>query len=264
MQVVISVDFNEETLKEYLLFDTPFPYNESITLHPVLVKDIYSFNQCQQAFTIRKDAIIREKKYIKMGYFDFLKSTFGDDELAKRYKLNCLPFAYSMVLRLLAIICGEDAKIQYHKETLDIWINECLITNEIFDDIRRIFFIQNDVDFDMDEFINIDTLNALEKAREFESRKNKNSGTIEDYIDSLAVGLKVENRYIQNLTIRKFWRYIKRLNKYDEYQACHNGEMSGMVTFKQPLQHWMSSMEIKDKYENLKANENDIRSKLGG
>ena len=130
--------------------------------------------------------------------------------------------------------------------------------------IRRIFFIQNDVDFDMDEFMNIDTLNALEKARAFEQRKNNNSGTTEDYIDSLAVGLRVENEYIQNLTIRKFWRYIKRLNKHDEYQACRTGEMSGMVTFKQPLQHWMSSMEIKDKYENLKANENDIRSKLGG
>ena len=103
-----------------------------------------------------------------------------------------------------------------------------MITNEIFDDIRRIFFIQNDVDFDMDEFMNIDTLNALEKARAFEQRKNNNSGTTEDYIDSLAVGLRVENEYIQNLTIRKFWRYIKRLNKHDEYQACRTGEMSGI------------------------------------
>ena len=51
--MVINVEYNEDTLKEYLLFDTPFPYNKSITLHPVLVKDILEFNQCQQAFTVR-------------------------------------------------------------------------------------------------------------------------------------------------------------------------------------------------------------------
>ena len=262
--MVINVEYNEDTLKEYLLFDTPFPYNKSITLHPVLVKDILEFNQCQQAFTVRKNASIPEKKYIKMGYFDFLKVTAGDKEFAEKYDMKYLPFCYSMAVKLLSIICGEDAEIQYHRETLDVWINGCMITNEIFDDIRRIFFIQNDVDFDMDEFMNIDTLNALEKARAFEQRKNNNSGTTEDYIDSLAVGLRIENKYIQNLTIRKFWRYIKRLNKHDEYQACRTGEMSGMVTFKQPLKHWMSSMEVEDKYKDLKANESEIRSKLGG
>ena len=40
--------------------------------------------------------------------------------------------------------------------------------------------------------------------------------------------------------------------------------MGGFVKFKEPLQHWMTSMEVVDKYENLKTNEDDLRSKIEG
>ena len=81
-------------------------------------------------------------------------------------------------------------------------------------------------------------------------------------IDSLIIGLKVTEEYVSNLTIRKFWRYIKRINKHEEYEACRSGQMSGMVTFKEPIQHWMTSIEVTDKYENLKTDEEELRSKI--
>lgn len=264
MLEVIVVEYNKSTLKEYLLFDTPFQYNESITLYPIKMENILVFNQCQQAFMIRKNAIFTEKEFIKMEYFEFLKYSALNPEIGMKYNIPYLPYCYSMAMRLISIMCGEGSEIKYNKGTLQTWINEVEITDHIFDDIRRIFFIQNDIDFDIDEFMNIDTLRALEKAREFEARKNNDNGDTEDYIDSLAVSLKVSNEYIENLTIRKFWRYIKRIKKHEEYQACHAGEMSGMVTFKQPLQHWMSSMEVDDKYANLKTDESELRSKIGG
>ena len=137
-----------------------------------------------------------------------------------------------------------------------------LVTDEVFDDLRKIIIIQNDIDFDIDEFMNIDTVKALEKAREFEAKKNKEKADIEDYIDSIIIGLKVTEDYVSNLTIRKFWRYIKRINKHEEYEACRSGQMSGMVTFKEPIQHWMTSIEVTDKYENLKTDEEELRSKI--
>lgn len=64
------------------------------------------------------------------------------------------------------------------------------------------------------------------------------------------------------MSIRKFWRIIKRIQKQEEYQSCHSAEMTGMVTFKEPLRHWMTSIEKIDKYDNLKADEKEVRGKI--
>ena len=39
--------------------------------------------------------------------------------------------------------------------------------------------------------------------------------------------------------------------------------MSGMVTFKEPLKHWMTSIETTGRYEDLKTDESELRSKIG-
>lgn len=256
------MELTKQGLKDYLLFDTPIHYNENITLYPLKMMNILKFNQYQHAFTVRKDAIFMEKTFIKMTYLDFLKYASQDVEISIKYKMPLLPYYFDMACRLLLLMCGEDSHIEID-EDLTIHLNDCEITSNIFDDLRRIFIIQNDVDFDMDEFMNIEALNALEKARDFEAKKNKSNGDTEDYIDSLAIALSVPSDYIENLTIRKFWRYVKRIQKHETYEACLTGQMGGMVTFKEPLQHWMTSMEVTDKYANVKANEDELRSKIG-
>ena len=45
--------------------------------------------------------------------------------------------------------------------------------------------------------------------------------------------------------------------------GCTVGECSGMVSFKEPIKHWMVSLEEEDKYKHLKADENELRSKIG-
>lgn len=262
MKAVTNVEISHQTLYLYLLFNKPIKYDENITLYPVRMKDVLTFQQCQIALTLRKDSIFHEKNIIKMGYLDFIKYAYRNNELAENYKMPFLPMYYDLILSLLQIVCGEDTKISYNSNNLDFFINDKLITNEIFDNLRKIIMIQNDIDFDIDEFMNIDTVKALEKAKEFEAKKNKEKSDIEDYIDSLIIDLKVTEEYVANLTIRKFWRYIKRINKHEEYQACRSGQMSGMVTFKEPIQHWMTSIELTDKYENLKTDEGDLRSKI--
>ena len=256
------MELTKQGLKNYLLFDTPIRYNKNLTLYPLKMMNILDFNQYQYAFTIRKDAIFMEKKFIKMTYLDFLKYVSQDVEVAVKYKMPLLPNCFYMACQLLLLMCGENSRMKIDKD-LTIHINDCEITSNIFDDLRRIFIIQNDVDFDMDEFMNIEALNALEKARDFEAKKNKSKGDTEEYIDSLAIALSVPSDYIENLTIRKFWRYVKRIQKHETYEACLTGQMGGMVTFKEPLQHWMTSMEIVDKYANVKANEDELRSKIG-
>ena len=258
----MSVEISKDTLFPYLIYNKEIKYNEHITLYPIKMKDIIAFQQYQMALTLRKDAIFQDKQIIKMGYLEFIKYACRNDELAQKYNMPLLPFYYDFIIGILQLTCGEDVEIKYNTSTLDFSINDFLVTDEVFDDIRKIIIIQNDIDFDIDEFMNIDTVKALEKAREFEAKKNKEKADIEDYIDSMIIGLKVTEDYVSNLTIRKFWRYIKRINKHEEYEACRSGQMSGMVTFKEPIQHWMTSIEVTDKYENLKTDEEELRSKI--
>ena len=256
------MEISKDTLFPYLIYNKEIKYNEHITLYPIKMKDIITFQQYQMALTLRKDAIFQDKQIIKMGYLEFIKYACRNDELAQKYNMPLLPFYYDFIIGVLQLVCGEDVEIKYNASTLDFSINDFLVTDEVFDDIRKIIIIQNDIDFDIDEFMNIDTVKALEKAREFEAKKNKEKADIEDYIDSMIIGLKVTEDYVSNLTIRKFWRYIKRINKHEEYEACRSGQMSGMVTFKEPIQHWMTSIEVTDKYENLKTDEEELRSKI--
>ena len=258
----MSVEISKDTLFPYLIYNKEIKYNEHITLYPIKMKDIITFQQYQIALTLRKDAIFQDKQIIKMGYLEFIKYACRNDELAQKYNIPLLPFYYDFIIGILQLTCGEDVEIKYNTSTLDFSINDFLVTDEVFDDLRKIIIIQNDIDFDIDEFMNIDTVKALEKAREFEAKKNKEKADIEDYIDSIIIGLKVTEDYVSNLTIRKFWRYIKRINKHEEYEACRSGQMSGMVTFKEPIQHWMTSIEVTDKYENLKTDEEELRSKI--
>ena len=256
------MEISKDTLFPYLIYNKEIKYNEHITLYPIKMKDIITFQQYQMALTLRKDAIFQDKQIIKMGYLEFIKYACRNDELAQKYNMPLLQFYYDFIIGILQLTCGEDVEIKYNTSTLDFSINDFLVTDEVFDDLRKIIIIQNDIDFDIDEFMNIDTVKALEKAREFEAKKNKEKADIEDYIDSIIIGLKVTEDYVSNLTIRKFWRYIKRINKHEEYEACRSGQMSGMVTFKEPIQHWMTSIEVTDKYENLKTDEEELRSKI--
>lgn len=257
------VEISSQTFYDHLLFNREIKYNDYITLYPIRMKDILIFQQCQTALILRKDSIFQEKEIIKMQYLDFIKYAYKNYSLAQQYNLPFLPMYYDYILQLLKIACGEGSKIVYDQNNLDFAINDFFITSDVFDELHRIILIQNDIDFDLDEFMNIDTLKSLEKAKEFEAKKNKESADIEDYIDSLVVALKVTEDYVSNLTIRKFWRYIKRINKHEEYQSCRSAQMSGMVTFKEPIQHWMTSIEVTDKYKDLKTDEEILRSKIG-
>lgn len=257
------VEINKQSLLPFIIFNKDIKYNEQITLYPIKMKDILTFQQYEMALTLRKNSIFQEKHLIKMGYLDFIKYAYRNEELAQKYSIPALPFYYDFIIGIFQLACGDDVKIQYNTSTLSFYINGFEITSDVFDNLRKIIIIQNDIDFDVDEFMNIDTVRALEKARKFEAKKNKEKADIEDYIDSLIIGMKFTEEYVSNLTIRKFWRYIKRINRHEEYQVCRSGEMSGMVTFKEPIQHWMTSIEITDKYENLKADEEELRSKIG-
>lgn len=252
---------NKDLLYPLLLYNNPFQYDKHITLYPVTMKDYIAFQSLIQSIIVRKNSIFRDKKIIKMTYLDFLVYCLGNKELEKQYGIAGLSNYYFYALSLLQLCC-KGAEIKINKDTKDIIINDEIITPQIFDDIRRIIIIQNDIDFDIDEFLNYDTEQRLLKAQK-DLDKNKDKANIEDYIDSLVIAMHTTEDRIMNMTIRKFWRYIKRYKLHENYTFLKTGECSGMVKFKEPIKHWMVSLEEDDKYKHLKADEEEIRGKIG-
>lgn len=256
------MEINEEVLMPYLIYDEPIKYTENITIYPVHMRDIIEFQQYISSITIRKNSIFRTKEIIKMSYLDFIYYCSNNFELSEQYKIKYLPILYGMAYKLLELVCnGQEIKYST-KEGLFI-INGEIVDSKKFDDLRRIIIIQNNVDFDIDEFMNYETELALKKAQEYEANKTKETYTIEDYIDSYMIAMKSTEEDVKKLTIRKFWRHIKRILKYDNYKIMQTASCSGMVTFKNPIQNWMSSIIVEDRYSNVKGDEKMLKGKIG-
>lgn len=252
---------NKDALLPSLIYNKPVKYTDKIVLYPVTMNDIISFQLLSQSITVRKNSTFHNKKIIKMTYFDFLLYSLYNTELEQEYNIPELSHYYIYAIQLLQLCC-KDADIKINQQTGQIIINEEIITPQIFDDLRRIIIIQNDIDFDIDEFLNYDTEQRLLKAKK-DLNKNEDKASIEDYIDSLVIAMNTTEERVMNMTIRKFWRYIKRYQLHESYTIAKTGECSGMVSFKEPIKHWMISLEEDDKYKNLKTDENELRGKIG-
>ncbi|MCI9540592.1 MAG: hypothetical protein HFG39_05935 [Lachnospiraceae bacterium] len=251
-------EINKDILLPFLIYDKPFPYYGTITLYPVTMDNILLFQTLSQSIIIRKDSIFHNKKIIKMSYLDFLIYAFGNKELETQYKIPYLSQYYLYAIQLLQLCC-KDAEITMD-QTGYLYINKILITPEIFDDLRRIIILQNEIDFDIDEFLNYDTEQRLQKADTQNHKKDKI--TIEDYIDSLIIAMNTTENQIINMTIRKFWRYIKRYQLHENYTIAKTSEYSGLVSFKEPIPYWMVSLDEEDKYKHLKTDENELKGKI--
>lgn len=258
--MVITVVINESILMTYLLYNDPVPYTKNINLYPVRMSEILPFMQNIQAFTVRKNSIFPLKEILKMTYLDFLFYTYKNTELAIEFKMPELPVLLEYTLDLLCLVCNTQ-EVTIDTVNKLVVINGEVVSGSMFDDIRRIVIIQNDVDFDIDEFIHYDTELELEKAKNKVNKDEKFS--LEDYIDSYKVMMKETDQEIKNITIRKFFRYIKRICAHEDYTTAKSGEMSGMISFKTPLKHWMSTLEKSDKYDDVKTSEHSLRNKVG-
>lgn len=249
----------QNDLNASLLFNDPVQYKE-IQLYPITMKDILLFQMFSPSLTVRKDSIFHDKKIIKMNYLSFLKYCYGNVDLEEGYKIIGLSQYYLFAIRLLQMCCKEE-EVGVDNQG-NIAINGEGITHDEFDDLRRIIIAQNGIDFDVDEFVHYDTAQNLLKA-ERDVQKERDSATLEDYIDSLVVALNTTEDRIKNMTIRKFYRYLRRYQSHEFYQMAKSGEYTGMVSFKEPIPYWMSSLDEDDKYENIKTNTDEIKSKIG-
>lgn len=254
-----------DTMQANLLYSTPFHYTGKnntfdLVLYPVTMENILEFSIFKQSILVRKNSTFPVKNVIKMSYLDFLFFTYNNVEFAAQYTMPFLPAYYIFAFELLRLVF-KDQEVEVRSDKGGFRVNGIEVNDAMFDDFRRIIILQNGIDFDIDEFIHYDTEQELLKAQEALS-KNKDNSTIEDYIDSVCVALNRTEHDVKDMTIRKFWRYIKRINKLDMFKAMKAAESTGMVKFKEPVQYWMSTIDNKDKFSDVKTDAETIRNMI--
>lgn len=255
------MDISNESLYQYLIYSSPIYYTEDLVLYPVKMGNVLDFNLYKSSIIVRKNSIFPVKKIIKMPYLDFLFYCHNNVELAKEFNMPFLPYYYSFALRLLQLVF-KDQEVLASSTQGGFRINGNVITADQFDDIRRIIILQNGIDFDIDEFIHYDTEQELKKAQDAISGKDKAS--LEDYIDSVCVGMDLTEEKVKGLTIRKFWRYVKRINKRDIFNVMKSAESTGFVEFKEPVQYWMTELDESDKFKDVKTDAMSLKKMISG
>lgn len=255
------MQITKDTLYPTLLYSLPFPYSEQISIVPVRMEHILEFQFLSRSLTVRKESIFPDKNIIRMSYLEFLIYAAEHEELSVRYGSRELKNFYGYVYALLSLVCPGQS-VSADPESGWFILNGELVTPDAFEEIRRIILLQNGVEFDPDEFLHFDTEQVLRKAQAHQDR-GQSSGDIEDYIDSLCIFLHCTAGQVREMPIRKFWRYLKRCTMKESYTILKTGECSGMVSFREPVRHWMVSLDEEDKYQSLKTNEQELRNKIG-
>jgi len=249
----------------YLTYDLPVPYR-NIKIYPVTVKDYLLFNVYASCLTIDKNSI-PDPKIITMNNLEYIY-----------YATNASPDKTPYVLwfdRLLDMCLKDDESFRNLEKSINRYdkdkkgkpfftIGEEEYKSKDFEIIRKIIAEQNLVDL-IDENISKEVRDSLEKAKEY---KRKMSGgkpiSFEDYIVSLSISTGWSLEFIYSMSIRKFFKSIRRMDNLIHYKIYLGASLSGMVEFKDKsfIKHWLSDIDSEGIYDDVSVDLDELQDKV--
>lgn len=137
--------------------------------------------------------------------------------------------------------------------------NVIIIGSEDFEEIKQLIMLQHDVkaqhfDAKTEKFL----YEMKEKLHKAQGNKNKNSPTLEDLISVVAYSLQKEPKDLEDMTIRRFNRYLDIVLSKDDYYMYKKLELSGMIKLKMELPHWIKHYEPKGKFDDILVKDNGL------
>src|SRR5574344_1953371 len=160
---------------------------------------------------------------------------------------------------------GDIIQIVKKKNKSMIQIKDGFYSSEDFDEIRKIILEQNDVE-QINENIKKEVRDELDA---LQSKMNKLTSSVkmcdfEEQMICLSVTTGTSLDQIKQMTIRKFKKYIARIENIMTYEIYKPAILSGFISSKDknfPL-HWMADLSSDNKYSNILVNEDEIKSKI--
>ena len=120
-----------------------------------------------------------------------------------------------------------------------LFIGHQEIKKEDYDFLRRIYCYQNILDYD-DSYVDPELKQAVEERHRLEAGDSE-PPSLEKQEAAIVTGSPYTFETVKELTLRKFTVLLRIIEAKLQYIAMRTGEMSGMVTFKNPIPHWLYS-----------------------
>lgn len=258
--------------ERYFQFDKPVPFQEGLTLYPILVSDYLEFTTVSSCLTLNKN---ESPEGLTQSHLGYLVSKMEDKEtggLWSHYFYRLLELVFHIKHGVKCLDCGEvmdykefwalvsqgeenlkcsHCQSQNFEETLrcrenpqthkkELIVNGVAIDSKGYNRLRQIILYQNFPDYQDDSWVDPDVKRDQQRKQEILSKSGEaGSATLERKIVAIASQTSYKLDEILNLPMRKFIIMLQMVDDVIRYQCDRTGMMSGMVTFKQPLEHWL-------------------------
>jgi hypothetical protein len=242
-----------------LMFSEPILWKENISLYPVLFRQI-------QDFSFGLESLL----YDPMNYEDITLATLPrlyfltsvaefeyTNNIDMIYTNPILTNLYLNLRTMLSLVLKNQDYIFvkknnfwqiriYHDDEKQSFID---INSTEFEELREIILKQNGCTYS-DEFIHNDIKNFM--VHEEKSDKNRIVSTNEDYMEAIMLDMNINHEQaVGSLTMRRFNRLLDKIISRENYKIQQTASMSGMVTFKFDIPHWLGKQRndrMFDKY----------------
>lgn len=268
---------------QYFQVDLPVPFKEGLTLYPVNLRQHDEFLACTDCFTLnRLDTTEGIMSKSNLDYLIFKMTQKNDEGIRfSRYFGRMCELIFHIKDGIRCRDCGEiidyqtfidkvtkegenfvcakcgsknfGGVIEYrqNEETKqnEFWVNGVSIDRSEFDRLRQIVMYQNLPDYKDDSWVDPEVREDQKEKQEILAKKNKaGSATLERKVVCISAktGYKISELY--ELSIRKFLILLSAVDDLITYETSRIGMMSGMVTMKEPLEHWIYKNESDDLY----------------
>lgn len=136
------------------------------------------------------------------------------------------------------------------------------IGSEEFDEMRQLIMMQNDV---KSQHYNFETEKLLYEMKEKlkNTRKDTSNITMEDLITIVSYSMHKTNEEMENLTIRRFNRYLSIALSKDDYYMYKPLELSGAIKLKSEIPHWIKHYEPKGRFDDVLVDSGNLLTSLG-
>jgi len=246
--------------------------NLPLLIRPVRLSEYLNFHIAVNCLSIDKNKI-PDPKVISMSYLDFLFHLINNDTNGIVYG-QMLIEVFRLCLGLgnedIRYLKNENGKINLNLNVRYVYtenneekigFRDEIIDKQDFDNIRNIILYQNIPDYD-DTYIDPKVEQVLKEAQDFMNKNKKKMCSFEDQLICVMLALKeVSLDNIKKLTIRKFSKILERYDYKFHYGIYKQAEMSGMVSFKKDIDHWMSELK-KNKYSDVAIEYGQFKNKI--
>ena len=230
----------EEVYKKELLWSEPIVYKE-ITLYPIKCKDLVEFYSSVQALLY--DPLRYPGRVSTLPRLYFLTDFMNHRDDKQYIQQNMMLYMLFVQLNiLLGLVIGEQKCVfmnnnnHWYLQFTNLDGKEINVKINDFEEIRKIILHQNGVDFD-DTFIHEDIRRWIAKQEE---KENKTPATLEDYLDAFTLATQMTDmEKIKEIPIRRFNRIVEKTISRESYTIQMTASMSGFVTFKGEISHWL-------------------------